>query len=204
MCRILAPVMLYNCQSRCEVRAQIIELDRETAKRKIDAVWWSGLGISKRKRRRQRDHAWKWHKRFQEYRDVDTFASVAIRSDTGDIEGAMIYTFEGSSVLTGDRMMSIDFLATAPRNRKHITGGRLVGVGTSLVAYAVRECVDSGLGGRTVIESLNDPETMEFYENLGFRKNGLAEDDIIGYELATWEAQRLLERQKHGYRRFDP
>jgi hypothetical protein len=69
-------------------------------------------------------------------------------------------------------LVYVRYMATAPWNRRDKNGpGRLRGVGTLLMAWAVRESQNAGCDGRLGLHSLRGSD--EFYRRLGLHGLGL-------------------------------
>lgn len=83
----------------------------------------------------------------------------------GIIQGLMAVLQHPRSARLGDRpLVYIDYLESAPWNIKGSAhnGPRFLGVGTVLIAEAVRISIDLGCDGRVGLHSL--PQAEEFYE----------------------------------------
>jgi GNAT superfamily N-acetyltransferase len=191
-------VRLTDCRTGGVVTAQLVELTAKIAKTKVDAAWWRDLGVSKSRRRQEGDHGWKWADRIGAFRNVLAVESVAVQTADGDVQGAMIYRVDGGSVLAkGEGAVYVDRVAAAPRNREGLVAEPLYrGAGTSLIRWAAYHSHSLGLGGRLVLASLPNPDTISFYERLGFRATPAEEEDMVVYELEPPHAQALIAQDE--------
>ena len=83
----------------------------------------------------------------------------------------------------GVPVVYVDYLETAPWNLRGIgVGPRFSGVGTVLIADAVRWSNETGLGGRVGLHSL--PQAEPFYRNLGLTEFG---PDPTYFDLCYFE-----------------
>lgn len=145
------------------------------------------------KLRRELDADWQWLKDFITDElpspDRETYALV---SETGDLEGLMSLIFRADHVY-------VERLAVAPRNRR--SGGReLRGTGALLVLHAARRAQQTGRGGRVVLHSLEDPDTLTFYRDR-IQMVEVGTDPIDGqkmrrFELRSDRAAVLLAEEK--------
>ncbi|MGJ5673424.1 MAG: GNAT family N-acetyltransferase [Nostochopsis sp.] len=89
----------------------------------------------------------------------------------------------GSHEVYGQKLVYVEFLASAPWNRKAIQRPpRFRGVGTNLLRYARLRSVQLGYGGRVGLHSL--PGSVRFYDNQLMDNFGPDEDkeDLIYFE----------------------
>jgi hypothetical protein len=95
----------------------------------------------------------------------------------------------GSREAIGQRLVYIQYITSAPWNRKEIQRPpRYKGVGTALLRYARIRSVELGYGGRVGLHSLRSSE--QFYENQGMTNFGSEEE----YEDMTYFEYGLLRR----------
>ena len=81
------------------------------------------------------------------------------------------------------RYLVVDYLATNPFDRVEGQGFKYLGV--CLMAVAVIRSQELGMRGRLWLESLPDPRTVKFYENLGMCRQPLRSSE--GYEVFMFE-----------------
>lgn len=89
----------------------------------------------------------------------------------------------GSHEIYGQKLIYVEFLASAPWNRKAIQRPRRYqGVGANLLRYARLRSVELGYGGRVGLHSL--PGSVRFYNNQLMDNFGPDEqkDDLIYFE----------------------
>lgn len=128
---------------------------------------------------------WHWDWRGKPRRvESGELSLVGVESD-GDVQGLMaVAERPRASVLPGPGIvLYIDYLESAPwNNRAPGHPPKLVGVGTVLVAEAVRMSVERQWGGRVALHSL--PQAERFYErNCRMRRVG---PDVPPYPDLTY------------------
>ena len=190
-------VQLTACQTGSAHRGRVVVLTRNIAASRITGPWWSGLAVSAARRQAERDHHWNWTQHVGSLRN-DIFARcVAVQTPDGEIQAAMTYRVNGRSFLEpGEGAVYGERLATAPRNREGLVPAPLYrGAGMALMNYAICHSYQLGLGGRMTLRSLPTPQTIEFYERLGFRATGEVGDDMMLYELGSHGASTLLRER---------
>ncbi|MTJ55347.1 GNAT family N-acetyltransferase [Anabaena sp. UHCC 0253] len=97
----------------------------------------------------------------------------------------------GSRSAIGQRLVYIQYITSAPWNRKEIQRPpRYKGVGTALLRYARLRSVELGYGGRIGLHSL--PTAERFYENQNMLNLGIDEE----YENLTYFEYGILRLQK--------
>ncbi len=102
-----------------------------------------------------------------------------------DLQGLMaVLAAPRPSILGRGHVIYIDYLESAPWNLKTVTAApKYYGVGTQLVAEAIRISHDAGLGGRIGLHSL--PQAEAFYGDHCKMKRGRA--DSAYYDLTYFE-----------------
>ena len=177
----------------CE--AEIVRLTKELAKQ-IDSQWWQ-IGGSKSKRQQEGDHGWSWADICGSCRQDKWCECLGLVTADGIVQGAINYHLDGHSLLIpDDGAVFVHHIATAPRNRPWLVDEpQYKGVGSALLATAVRHSYLLALGGRVVIPSLPTEQTQQYYENRGFQQVDTDEDGIIDYELTPEAAQRWLREE---------
>jgi GNAT superfamily N-acetyltransferase len=187
-------ITLTRCDTGESVKAELVELTSKLAKLKIGSKWWTNLDVSRTQRQMEGDHHWDWAAEIGKYRNSLFVESVAVQTDDGELQGAMIYRLDAQSLLSsGVGAVLIDRLATAPRNRGWLVETPLYrGVGKNLVSWAAYHSNTLGFSGRVVLATLPSLRTIGFYESLGFQRAEVEKDDMIILELEPKTAAVLL------------
>jgi hypothetical protein len=198
MIELPVPVRLRDCRAHVDVVAQLVELTTKLAKLKVDAAWWSNLGISGSRRRQEGDHGWNWANRIGQFHNHLLVECAAVQTPDGDVQAAIIYRLDGRSVLLPEAgAVYVDRLATAPRNRPKLVPAPLYrGAGTNLLRWAAYHSYQLGFGGRLVLASLPNPDTIDFYRALGFQETETEVHGMVVYELEPELAQRLIGKDE--------
>lgn len=190
-------VTLTDVVRKCECDASIVNVTRDIAKHQIDGAWWQ-IGGSKSDRQKEGDHAWSWTKIVGEVRQ-DRFAKlVAVQTPDGEIQGAIKYLFDGTSLLEPEKhSIFVEYLAAAPQNRDWLVNPpKYRGAGTALVFYVVCESWISGFQGRVTLVSLASEKTRDFYSGRGFLEVSTLEDGNVEFELTPIAAERWLRQRR--------
>lgn len=111
------------------------------------------------------DKHWDWLFKLNFIRRNSEFEGYALEAE-GNTQGLMKIETQrhGSHKEYGKKLVYVEFLASAPWNRKVIQRPPMFrGVGTNLLRYARLRSVELGYGGRVGLHSL--PESVQFYEN---------------------------------------
>jgi hypothetical protein len=139
------------------------------------------------------DHHWDWKWKANEWRPMLGYHSFAITCE-GELQGLMLASdFKSARIQAqfGKPIVYVEFLATAPWNRKEIqTPPRYIGVGTVMVAAAVEVSWDLGYRGRIGLHSLSKAE--EFYrDKCGMTELGkdAGHQGLIYYEMTDNQAE---------------
>jgi hypothetical protein len=179
-----------------EVQARLVRLTREAAADRIDGQWWN-IGGSKTEREAEGDHHWRWRRIIGELRTQRNKEALAVETEDGAIQGAIVYSIDALSQLEpGLGAIYGERIATAPRNRPWLVNPpHLRGVGKTLLLAAVRHGYLLGLGGRLWLTSLPSETTRMFYVNRGFQVIFQNLDGTIDYELPTSGAAAWLEEE---------
>jgi len=118
----------------------------------------------------------------------------------GETQGMMIIETakKTSKLQTGKPIVYIEYLASAPWNRKAILETPKYGlVGKMLFSQAIGESVEKGFNGRVGLHSL--PGAYRWYEHQGLTKFKLEQDNSLHYfELDEMTALKLLSKIKGG------
>ncbi len=175
-------ITLKNIREQIEERADVVSLERDVAVRLIDQVWWNEPWITKEWRRTQEDSHWRWAKFVGKFGNRLMVQRLAIKTCNGDIQGAIIFDANSQSFLISDQgAVYVEYIATAPRNRRTATNPFYNGVGTGLLAIAAYYSLKVGFQGRVVLEFLaglrrilsraswlsGDKSTSEWYGRYG-------------------------------------
>lgn len=140
------------------------------------------------------EHAhWNWRNKSD--RAGDENCSIVALERESEIQGLMLVLRElKASRHSNQRIVYVDFLETAPWNlRLAGTSPRYAGVGTVLIADAVRLSRQLSAGGRIGLHSL--PQAEAFYSRIGMTFLGKDPDyhDLGYYEFGSEEAKNWLE-----------
>jgi hypothetical protein len=173
------------------VLANLVKLTRRLAHEQLDSKWWLLPGVSKTERRKENDHSWNWAKRLGELRNDQWHEAVAVQTDDGQIQGAILYRTDAKSFVAEDQgAVYVEALATAPRNRPWLVESPLYrGVGEGLLLRAITHSYLLGLEGRTNLVAFDDDRTIKFYTNRSFALVGY-DDELPMFEL-TPEAAKI-------------
>lgn len=166
------PGVLYFAPLEVVVEATIATLSDQLAEKKINAAWWQDGLVKTRLDCPPIDRQWSWSKATIEYDGrILPSQKVAVLTNDGEVQGAMLVATEPvpSVYEPGASAVFIELLFTAPRNRPGLTRhGRpyYVGVGGSLLKWAVRLSRRLGCGGRLKLDA--SPECVAWYARRGF------------------------------------
>ncbi|MCK4705190.1 MAG: hypothetical protein KAT90_06915 [Gammaproteobacteria bacterium] len=89
----------------------------------------------------------------------------------------------------------VEFIATAPWNRRQIEKQQYVGVGLTMIYHAINISIDEGLDGRIGLHSL--PQSKEFYEiKCGMTDFGpdVSKDNMHYFEMSNEQAKVFLSK----------
>lgn len=116
---------------------------------------------------------------------------VAVECE-GDVQGVMaVLRFPRTAQLGDGRVVYVDYLESAPWNLKgSVALPRFLGVGTVLLAEAVRLSVEDGLGGRIGLHSL--PQAEAFYARCRMTSCG-ADPDYYDLTYFEYTVQQVTE-----------
>lgn len=175
------------------VEAHLVRLTRTVAKTKIDATWWQDLGVSTEMRKKENDNSWHWAKRLGELRNNRWHEPLAVETQDGNIQGAILYWLNTRSFVENEKgAVYVEALATAPRNRPWLISSPLYrGVGENLLLRATLHSYVVGLEGRVNLLSFHNERTLSFYKKRGFKIVG-EEGGLDQMELAPTEAFEWL------------
>lgn len=133
---------------------------------------------------KSRDKFWDWLFKLEMINRSEEYEGYALEAE-GCTQGFMKIETQrhGSHEVYGQKLVYVEYLATAPWNRKEIQRlPRYKGVGTNLLRYARVRSVELGYRGRVGLHSL--PGSVKFYENQLMDNFGPDEgnDDLIYFE----------------------
>jgi hypothetical protein len=176
------------------VAAELIQLDVQTAKKRIDAEWWSGLGVPTHQRKQEVDHHWNWADELGKHRNQLYYESVAVQSKDGQVQGAMIYRVDAISVLQeGCKAVYVERLAAAPRNRDWPTKPPLYRhVGENLIRWAAYHSIQLGFKGTVNLARVDTDVARGFYRAMNFVETSVEEDGMVICELSPESAAKLV------------
>ncbi|MCC5640677.1 GNAT family N-acetyltransferase [Nostoc sp. CHAB 5844] len=132
------------------------------------------------------DKEWDWLFKLNFIRRNSEFEGYALLAEDSTQGLIKIETQRhGSHEEYGRKLVYVEFLASAPWNRKVIQRPpRFRGVGTNLLRYARLRSVELGYAGRVGLHSL--PESVRFYENQLMNNFGVDENqnNLIYFEYS--------------------
>ncbi len=136
------------------------------------------------------DKFWDWLFKLDFISRNEEYEGYALEAE-GCTQGLMqIETQRHKSQVSGQQLVYIEYLTSAPWNRKEIQRPpRFRGVGANLLRYARIRSVELGYGGRVGLHSL--PRSERFYDNQLMTNYGIdgEKDDLVYFEYG------LLRRQ---------
>jgi hypothetical protein len=135
---------------------------------------------------------WDWRNKVQAARS-GAYDLIAVEAE-GEVQGLMAVARRPRPARrAAAEVLYVDYLETAPWNLKVFAAPRFVGVGTALLADAVRLSMEGGFGGRVGLHSLAQAEP--FYARCGMTVvgpdpgyYGLTYFEYTGVEAADWLA----------------
>jgi hypothetical protein len=141
------------------------------------------------------DAKWDWAKKVRSTNKLLNFRAYAVEC-AGSTEGLMQLNLQHSSRLDGHQIAYIEYLHTAPWNRKELVNPpHLALVGISLIVQAIVSSKETGYGGRFALHSL--PGATNWYR----KKLDMVEfgsDDSAGgliyFELTENKATELIDK----------
>ncbi|MBC5793856.1 GNAT family N-acetyltransferase [Sphaerospermopsis sp. LEGE 00249] len=168
------------------VNANIVEL----SKKHIDdyeKLWREQLRVVQAE-----DKFWDWLFKLGYISKQDNEEGYALECEDCTQGLMMIETqLHGSRLAMGQKLVYIQYITSAPWNRKEIQRPpRYKGVGTALLRYARLRSVELGYGGRIGLHSLQTAE--RFYENQNMLNLGVDEE----YKNLTYFEYGILRLQQ--------
>lgn len=189
----LNEVPLIRCATGEQFTAAIVELNRDIAQQRIDAVWWNELDPESlvQPPDEESDRDWDWRELVSQILNKPRGSAWAVQSDDGTVHAAMrLFVGENSAFDATKKTVYIDRLATSPINRKWLVSKPFCrGAGTALVVFAVAFSMDLGLEGRV---NLAAADAEPFYEGIGFAPTAEFREGATIWELSSDCARELL------------
>ena len=170
---VIVQAELYDRLTQMTVRAEIAAMD--TAQIRLANSSWTKSFQGRYRSRLHDADSWMWNtgechlERFLQRAEMRSFALVAEDSILGVL---FLQRQTQASRLSRDFPLAyVHYIATAPWNRRDTyCVGRLRGVGSNLIAWAVQWSKDAGCEGRLGLHSLRSSDG--FYRHLRFRNLG--------------------------------
>ena len=163
---------------------EIEELWRRAREQSTQAAHRGGLA------QLEHDH-WDWRNKAAGVQD-GRFVLVGVECESHP-QGLMAVERLPRPGILGKLVVSVDYLESAPWNLRGTgVAPRFLGVGTVLIADAVRLSAEGGLDGRVGLHSL--PQAERFYRNLGMTDHGTDPHyfDLRYFEFAGPVAEQWL------------
>jgi len=189
-------IRLVDGQTNQVVLGEVIELDRETAKREIDHSWRPAMAaIGNCDLSSENDAGWVWHEEIGTLRveSGNRGCTLAVRV-AGEVQGGIMYEIGCESFIDPSQpAIFVARLATAFWNRTWLRDPpRYRNVGRGLLRLAIWHSYRYGFGGRVTLEAYKDVKLVEWYEKFGFRLVSTDPDGIYLFELTPEAAAPLL------------
>jgi hypothetical protein len=136
---------------------------------------------------------WDWRNKADSVEDARHML-VAVEC-SGEVQGIMaVLRIPRAARLSDAHVIYVDYVESAPWNiRSQVTTPRFLGVGTLLLAEAVRLSIEAGHGGHVGLHSL--PQAERFYNRCGMTRLGPDSDyfDLMDYEFSEHQATSWLK-----------
>ena len=135
---------------------------------------------------------WDWRNKIDSV-EIGRHTLVAIECEQ-DVQGIMaIDRIPRLAQIGQGSIVYVDYLESAPWNLKEITAPQFIGVGTALIADAIRLSIETGFGGSVGLHSL--PQAENFYsQRCRMTRIGVdsAYYDLPYYEYTSQQAKAWL------------
>lgn len=148
---------------------------------------------------RPEDSHWDWNRKIRQTGNLLSYQSFALVCE-GDLQGLMLCRDLASARLPGQfgkPMVHLDFIATAPWNRREFQQPvRFKGCGRIFILAAIEVSRASGGKGRIGLHSL--PAAEEFYERMcGMTRLGsdAAHQNLVYFEMTETQADLFRTNQ---------
>lgn len=184
-------ISLTLCGSGDIQTSEIIRLHRATGRDLIDDVWWNEIDGPIADPKNEPDDRWRWRDIVSYYQNKPSYKAVALQTEDGQVQAAMIYRVGFKSQLEESKFsVYVDRLATAPRNRPNLVKEPVFrGGGTGLLVFAAAQSYFLGQEGRI---SLVPIANLDWYQSRGFVQTDTEIPDGRIYELPKERAIALL------------
>ncbi len=147
------------------------------------------------KKKWPQDLHWDWELKLNSIRSLMAYRSLCLLCE-GQVQGLIILNLMERARLesqAGKELVYIEFLATAPWNRKEITAAPVFrGVGSILVYETIKVSADEEFQGRIGLHSL--PQANDFYENIcgmTFVGSDCKKQNLSYFEMTPEQARRF-------------
>jgi len=143
-------------------------------------AWWRESSIPRHLLDQEKDQGWDWVKLadgIQREQDSEEGTQkrccVAITAENRTLfaQGAIFYRLDALSLeKPGLPAVYVEWVASAPRNRRNLVGknAAFTGTGENLVAIAIADSIYNGFDGRVLLKPLDT--AVEFYKKMRFEK----------------------------------
>lgn len=167
-------------------------MTKRIARKLIVGGWWWDRSVSP-KLLEEEDQSWGWEEAAGEiHQELNSgegsmrrcYAVITTEGRSLLAEGAILYRLNAASILNpGGGAVFVEWVASAPRNRRHLVGQniRLSGVGENLITIAIADSVYNGFNGHVALSPLD--KSVGFYEKMRFERVIDPEDGRSYYEI---------------------
>jgi hypothetical protein len=187
-------IVLKDCRNYEPALAEVKWLERKLAGERIDDRWWKEPWLNRAVRKQAEDRHWRWRKLVGLFQSQWWVQRHAVVTPDEECQGAIIFDPNRESVLEpGEGAVYVEYLATAPRNRKRLAPAPVYAdVGTWLLRVAMQHSVNVGFEGRLILTPL--PGAVEFYtRRQNFQTTNARRGNTILLELTPEAARASLE-----------
>ena len=192
-------VMVKDCESGEYVKAMIYSPINDKNIEDYNSLWRPFFDKAKEKLVKEdskiEDSHWDWGKKIEYMNGLLAYKSFALEVENITQGMMIIETVQHFSKIEYNKhLIYIEFLSTAPCNRKNIVEKpKYSFIGSVLVFKAVRESLDRGFEGKVGLASL--PLACLFYENLGFKNLSIdSQNNLKYFELSKEAAEKTIEK----------
>jgi hypothetical protein len=206
----IATLSLYNRRKRKFEHATLYRGFDDRNKEHIDEHWMPELRAIRKAQRTEvvehvrdevRDSHWEWSNKLKEARKDGLISDVFV-IEAGDMTQAAMIVRKGSvkylslhSEHPGRPLVYVDYVATAPWNRRVVDDPIYKGCGIMMLGTAISLSINEGYGGRIALKSLRGAESF-YRERVGMTEvvEGIDEDGLKYFELPVSQARSVLGR----------
>lgn len=145
-----------------------------------------------------RDARWDWINKYSYFSSTIGYSGCAIVCDE-KVQGVGYFDLSGEkrSRIVEDKptgILYVEFIASAPWNRKQIENQKYAGVGEILVAHAIQLSMEEGMKGRFGLHSLSQAENF-YRDKCGMTDFGYDDDKKMNYfEMSVDQADDFLSK----------